>query len=86
MGREKGKDEEIVGATRNTLRETTGALRGRVRGIQLSRTFTTTTQLSSDRQQHRAREHPAGNRRQALCGECERLNNAGGPVGGLTGL
>lgn len=29
MGREKGKDEEIVGATRNTLRETTGALRGK---------------------------------------------------------
>ena len=80
------KDKGIVGSATDRIRETTGTLRGE--GPWHS---------ANSEVYHNNRNCQAGNSiapenivqgtgGKPLCGECERLNRSGGPVGNLTNL
>ena len=80
------KDKGFVGSTKDTLRQTTGALRGEgpwhsVNSEVYHNNPNCQTGNSMDPENVRQ-----GTGNKPLCAECERLNNSGGPVGNLTGL
>ncbi len=82
----KDRNEGLVDAALNTVRETTGALRGE--GLWHSANSEVyhnnhNCQTSNSMDPENVRQ---GTGDKPLCAECERLNNAGGPVGNLTGL
>jgi hypothetical protein len=77
---------DIVGGTADSLKETTGALRdGGAWHSSNSDVYHNNTScqtgnsIAPENVQRGTGDKP-------LCGECERLNGAGGPVGNLTGL
>lgn len=82
----KDKDKGLLGTAQEQLRETTGALKG------------AGPWHSSNSEVHHNNPNcqtggsiapeniQQGTGGKPLCGECERLNNAGGPVGNLTNL
>jgi hypothetical protein len=77
---------DIVGGTADSLKETTGALRDggawHSSGSDVYHNNTSCQTGNSIAPENVQR----GTGDKALCGECERLNGAGGPVGNLTGL
>ena len=80
------KDKGIVDTAQNTVRQTTGALRGEgpwhsVNSDVYHNNPNCQTGNSMDPENV---QQGTGNK--PLCGECERLNSSGGPVGNLTGL
>ena len=84
MGGEK--DKGIVGSAQDTVRETTGALRGEGPWHSADSDVyhnNPNCQTGNSMAPENARQGTGGKK---LCEECERLNNAGGPVGNLTGL
>ncbi len=84
MATDMGKD--VVGAATDHLKETTGALRGggpwhsvNSEVYHNNPNCQTGNSMNPDNVQQGTGNKP-------LCGECERLNSSGGPVGNLTGL
>jgi hypothetical protein len=80
------KDEGLVGTAKDTLRQTTGALKGEgpwhsVNSDVYHNNPSCQTGNSIDPENVRQ-----GTGDKPLCGECARLNSAAGPVGNLTGL
>jgi hypothetical protein len=80
------KDKGVVGAATNRLRETTGALKGEGPWYSVNSEVyhnNPNCQTGNSMDPENVRQGTGG---KPLCGECERLNNAGGPVGNVTGL
>ena len=80
------KDKGIVDAAQNTLRETTGALRGEGPWHSANSDVyhnNPSCQTGNSMDPENVRQGTGG---KTLCEECQRLNNAGGPVGNLTNL
>jgi len=80
------KDKGVVGAATNRLRETTGALRGEGPWYSVNSEVyhnNPNCQTGNSMDPGNVRQGTGG---KLLCGECERLNKAGGPVGNVTGL
>jgi hypothetical protein len=80
------KDKGLVDTAQNTVRETTGALRGEGPWHSVdSNVFhnNPNCQTGSRIEPENVRQ---GTGNKQLCEECARLNSAGGPVGNLTGL
>jgi len=80
------EDKGIVGSTSDRVRETTGSLRGEGPWHSANsdvyhnnRNCQTGNSIATENVQQGTGGKP-------LCEECERLNNAGGPVGNLTNL
>jgi hypothetical protein len=81
-----GKDKGVVGAARNAVRQTTGSLRGKGPWHSANSEVyhnNPNCQTGNSIKPENVRQGTGG---KPLCGECERLNNAGGPVGNITGL
>jgi hypothetical protein len=84
-----GKDKEdkgMVDTTKNTVRETTGVLRGEGPWHSVNSDIyhnNPNCQTGNRIEPENLRQGTGG---KTLCEECERLNSAGGPVGNLTGL
>jgi hypothetical protein len=80
------KDKGVVGAATDRLRETTGALRGEGpwHSANSEVYHNNPNCQTGNRMNPENVRHGTGGK--PLCGECERLNNAGGPVGNVTGL
>jgi hypothetical protein len=77
---------DIVGGTADSLKETTGALRdGGAWHSPNSDVYHNNTSCQTGNS-IAPNNVQRGTGDKALCGECERLNGAGGPVGNLTGL
>ena len=80
------KDKGIVDTAQNTLRETTGALRGEGPWHSANSDVyhnNPSCQTGNSMDPENVRRGTGG---KTLCEECQRLNNAGGPVGNLTNL
>jgi hypothetical protein len=80
------KDKGIVDAAQNTVRETTGLLSGKGPWHSVNSQVyhnNPNCQTGNSIEPENLRE---GTGDKPLCGECERLNSAGGPLGNLTGL
>jgi hypothetical protein len=80
------KDRGIADTAQNTVRQTTGALRGEGPWHSANSDVyhnNPNCQTGSSIAPENARQ---GTGNKPLCEECERLNSAGGPVGNLTGL
>jgi hypothetical protein len=80
------KDKGIVGSATDRVRETTGSLRGEGRWhssnsdvYHNNRNCQTGNSIAPENLQQGTGGKP-------LCGECERLNSSGGPLGNLTNL
>ena len=80
------RDKGIVGSATDRIRETTGALRGEgpwhsanSEVYHNNRNCQTGNSIASE-------NIVQGTGGKPLCGECERLNSSGGPVGNLTNL
>ncbi len=82
----KDRDEGLVDAAQNTLRQTTDALRiGRVPRALASEVYHNNPNCQTGNSMD-PENVQQGTSNKLLCGECERLNSSGGPVGNLTGL
>jgi hypothetical protein len=86
IDREKGKDKGIVDAARNTVRETTGALRGEGPWHSANSEVHHNNPDCRTSNSIKPENVQQGTGGKPLCEECQRLNNAGGPLGNLTGL
>jgi hypothetical protein len=78
------KDKGIVDTAQNTLRETTGALRGEGPWHSANSDVyhnNPSCQTGNSMDPENVRRGTGG---KPLCEECQWLNNAGGPVGNLT--
>jgi hypothetical protein len=83
---DREKDKGIVDAARNTVRETTGSLRGEGPWHSVNSEVyhnNPDCQTGNSIEPENVRQGTGGKQ---LCEECRRLNKAGGPVGNLTGL
>ena len=80
------KSKEMVDTTKNTVRETTGVLRGEGpwHSVNSEIYHNNPNCQTGMRIEPENLRQGTGNKR--LCEECKRLNSAGGPVGNLTGL
>ena len=86
MDREMCKDKGLVDTTKDTVRETTGALKGKGPWHSANSEVyhnNPNYQTGNSIEPENIRQGTGG---KPLCEECERLNSAGGPVGNLTGL
>jgi hypothetical protein len=82
----KDRDEGLVNSAQNTVRETTGALRGEGPWHSVnSEVYHNNPNCQTGNSMDPANVRQ-GTGDKPLCEECERLNNAGGPVGNLTGV
>jgi len=80
------KDRGVVDTTKNTVRETTGALRGEGPWHSVNTDVyhnNPNCQTGNSIEPENVRQ---GTGNKQLCEECQRLNSAGGPVGNLTNL
>jgi hypothetical protein len=80
------KDKGIVGSAQNTVRETTGALKGEGPWHSVNSEVyhnNPSCQTGNSMDPANVQQGTGG---KPLCEECQRLNSAGGPVGNLTGL
>ena len=80
------KDRGVVDKTKNTVRETTGALRGEGPWHSVNTDVyhnNPNCQTGNSIEPENVRQ---GTGNKQLCEECQRLNSAGGPVGNLTNL
>jgi hypothetical protein len=81
-----GRGERLVGAAQNTVRETTGALRGEGPWSSAnSEVYHNNPNCQTGNSMH-PENVMQGTGGKPLCKECQRLNNAGGTVGNITGL
>jgi hypothetical protein len=80
------KDKGIVDAAQNTVRQTTGALRGEGPWHSVNADVYHNNPNCQTGNSIEPENIRRGTGNKQLCGECQRLNNAGGPVGNLTGL
>jgi hypothetical protein len=80
------KDKGIVDAAQNTVRQTTGALRGEGPWHSVNADVYHNNPNCQTGNSIEPENMRRGTGNKQLCGECQRLNNAGGPVGNLTGL
>ena len=82
----KDRDEGLADAAQNTVRQTTGALRGEGPWYSANSEVyhnNPKCQTGNSMDPENVRQGTGG---KPLCAECERLNKAGGPVGNITGL
>jgi hypothetical protein len=80
------KDKGVFDAAQNAVRQTTGALRGEGPWHSANSEVyhnNPNCQTGNSMDPENVRQGTGG---KTLCEECERLNNAGGPVGNITGL
>jgi hypothetical protein len=80
------KNKGVFDAAQNTVRQTTGALRGEGPWHSANSEVyhnNPNCQTGNSMDPENVRQGTGG---KTLCEECERLNNAGGPVGNITGL
>jgi hypothetical protein len=80
------KAKEIVDTTKSAVRQTTGVLRGEGPWHSVNSEVyhnNPNCQTGNSMNPENVRQGTGG---KPLCGECERLNKAGGTVGNLTGL
>jgi hypothetical protein len=80
------KDRGIVDAAQNTVRQTTGALRGEGPWHSVNADVYHNNPNCQTGNSIEPENIRPGTGNKQLCGECQRLNDAGGPVGNLTGL
>ncbi len=80
------KDKGLLGTTSDTLRQTTGALRGEGPWHSVNSEVYHNNPNCQTGNSIAPENVQQGTGNKSLCGECERLNSAGGPVGNLTGL
>ena len=81
------KDKDLVDAAQNTLRETTSALRGGEGPWHSANSDVYHNNPSCQTGNSIDPENvQRGTGGKTLCEECQKLNNAGGPVGNLTNL
>ena len=81
-----GKDKGLVEGVQNTLRQTTGALKGEGPWYSANSDVyhnNPNCHTGNSMNPENVRQGTGG---KSLCEECQRLNNAGGPVGNVTGL
>jgi hypothetical protein len=86
QGGEMDKDKGVVGAAKNAVRETTGALRGEGPWHSVNSEVYHNNPNCQTGNRIKPENIRQGTGGKPLCEECERLNRAGGPVGNLTGL
>jgi uncharacterized protein YjbJ (UPF0337 family) len=82
----KDRDEGLIDAALDTVRKTTGALKGEGAWYSVNSEVyhnNPNCQTGNSIAPENVRQGTGGN---SLCKECQRLNKAGGPVGNLTGL
>ncbi len=84
MATDKGKG--VVGAATDHLKETTGALRGGGPWHSVNSEVYHNSPNCQTGNSMNPENVQQGTGNKPLCGECERLNSSGGPVGNLTGL
>ena len=84
MAADEGKG--VVGGVTNQLRETAGALRGEGPWYSANSDVYLNNPNCQTGNSMDPENMLQGTGGKPLCGECERLNNAGGPVGNVTGL
>ncbi len=82
----KEKDIGIMDVAQNTLRQTTGTLRGEGAWHSVNSEVYHNNPSCQTGNSIAPENVRRGTGDKSLCGECERLNGAGGPVGNLTGL
>ena len=82
----KDRDEGLVDAAQNTVRETTGALRGEGPWHSANSEVYHNNRRCQTGNSITPENIVQGTGGKPLCEECERLNKSGGPVGNLTNL
>ena len=80
------KDKGLLGSTTDRLRETTGALKGEGPWHSVNSEVFHNNRNRQTGNSIAPENVVQGTGGKPLCGECERLNKAGGPVGNLTNL
>jgi hypothetical protein len=81
-----GGAADILGGATDSLRETTSALRGRGPWHSANSEVYHNNPSCQTGNSIASENVRQGTGNKSLCGECEKLNSAGGPVGNLTGL
>jgi hypothetical protein len=80
------KDKGLIGSTTDQLKATTGLLRGRTAWHSANSEVYHNNPNCQTGNSIKPENLLQGTGNKPLCGECEKLNNAGGPVGNLTNL
>jgi len=80
------KDKGIVGSATDRIRETTGALRGEGPWHSANSEVYHNNHNCQTGNSIASENIVQGTGGKPLCGECERLNRSGGPVGNVTNL
>ena len=80
------KDIGIVDAAQNTLRQTTGTLRGEGAWHSVNSEVYHNNLSCQTGNSIEPENVQQGTGNKSLCQECERLNSSGGPLGNLTGI
>jgi len=80
------KDKGIADTTKDTVRETTGVLRGEGPWHSVNSDIYHNNPNCQNGNRIEPENLRQGTGNKQLCEECERLNSAGGPVGNLTNL
>ena len=81
-----GRTTEIVGGATNAVTETTAGLGGRGAWHSVNSDVYHNNPNCQTGNRIAPENVQQGTSDKSLCGECEKLNSAGGPVGNLTGL
>ena len=80
------KDKGVVDAATDRLKETTGALRGEGPWHSVNSDVYHDNPHCQTGNSMDPENVQQGTGNKSLCGECEKLNSSGGPLGNLTGL
>jgi hypothetical protein len=80
------KEKGLIGSTSDQLKETTGVLKGQGPWHSANSDVYHNNPTCQTGNNIKAENVQQGTGGKPLCGECEKLNSAGGPVGNLTGL
>ena len=81
-----GQGKGLIGSTSDQLKETTGVLKGQGPWHSANSDVYHNNPNCQTGNSIKAENLLQGTGGKPLCGECEKLNSAGGPVGNLTGL
>ena len=79
-------EKGLIGSTSDQLKETTGILKGQGPWHSANSDVYHNNPACQTGNSIKAENVQQGTGGKPLCGECEKLNSAGGPVGNLTGL
>jgi hypothetical protein len=80
------KEKGLIGSTSDQLKETTGILKGQGPWHSANSDVYHNNPNCQTGNSIKAENVLQGTGGKPLCGECEKLNSAGGPIGNLTGL